>query len=261
MNKFFYNPILFSIFFANTLFAQLDLPFISHLGKSNLEREHLSYLKSLNETDSVSCQFAKYYLQYPDDSLFFIYFKKSSTHFLADSNAVNFASIQFTQHSKSSFWFDTCLSQKAEVPRITKQLATIQNSIDQPKGFDFNILPEKLQVDFQKYQKIAAKKPIVAMAFSALVPGLGKLYIGSKKSFVMTLFTMSFLGLQTYESYHVKGFKHPLTVINLGFFTTYYVVNLVGSYRETKLKKKEIKTQYLINATNYYRYKYRPSLY
>jgi hypothetical protein len=257
LNKILNTCAFVIVFVVNNLFAQIDLPFVSHLGKSNLEREHLCYLKSLNETDSVCYQFAKYYLQYPDDSLFFIYFKKSSDQFLIDSNAVNFASIQFTQNSKSSF----CLKQKAEIPRITQQLSIIQSSIINPKEFDFNLLPEKLQVDFQKYQKISAKKPIVALSLSAVIPGLGKLYIGSKKSFALTLLSMTVLGLQSYESYHSKGIAHPLTIVNLGFFTTYYAVNLLGSYRETKLKKKEIKTQYLINATNYYHYKYRPSLY
>lgn len=256
-----YILVLLILYLHGNIFAQFDNQFVSHLSKHELQREHLTYLQTFKESDSISFHLAKYYLQYPDDSLFFNYFQKSTTHFQSDTNALNLASIYFVNSPKSKLWFDTCLNQSLVVPNISKQLMNVQNSIDHPKEFNFQLLPEKLQVDFQKYQKISAKKPIVAMSLSALVPGLGKLYIGSKKSFTVTLLSMTVLGLQSYESYRSKGISHPLTLINLGFFTTYYAVNLFGSYRETKLKRKELKTQYLINASDYYRYKYRPSLY
>ncbi len=261
MNKFIYIVILLTFLDVSNVDAQIDIQFISHLSKQELQREHLTYLQSFKESDSISFHFAKYYLQYPDDSLFFQYFQEATTHFQSDTSTLNLASIHFVNSPKSKFWFESCLKKTVVIPGISKQLVIVKNSIDYPNEFDFNLLPEKLQVDFQKYQKISAKKPIVALSLSAVIPGLGKLYIGSKKSFGLTLLSMTVLGLQSYESYRSKGISHPLTIINLGFFTTYYAVNLLGSYRETKLKKKEIKTQYLINATSYYHYKYRPSLY
>lgn len=261
MNKLILACTLLAFCCTGNLNAQLDAGFIAHLSRNNLQREHLAYLSHSRQSDSLSYHFAKYYLQYPDDSLFFAYFSQSTHLFYADSSALSFAGIHFLDSPRRALWFDTMLPKLPATSRATSDAAYIHRSVLEPWNVDPENLPGRLQQDFLHYQKATAKKPAVSLALSALVPGLGKLYIGNRRSFGLTLLSMTVLGLQSYESYRKVGIQHPLTIINLGFFTTYYVVNLFGSYRETKQKAKEYKTQYLIDAATYYRYKYHPVLY
>lgn len=252
----------FLFVFQQGVHAQIDQQFVAHLSKNQLQSEHLAYLdeNAANQED-FHYYFAKYHLQYGNDSLFFSHFKLSNSLFFADSNAVNFASVHFLQGKKSTYWFDSCLSMTPFRYRETRELLHVYQSVNTPKTFDPQYLPANLQYDFSLYKKASAKNPFVSSALSAVVPGLGKLYIGNRRSFSITLLSLTILGLQSYESYRSLGIKNPLTVINLGFFATYYAVNIFGSFRETKQKTKEFKNQYLINATTYYRYKYHNGLY
>lgn len=258
-----YGFALALMLFCLSLEAQVDPAFVSHLGKNQLQLEHKTYLRNQQQNDTSSYYFAKYYLQYPDDSLFFDHFKKSGQLFPQDTSALNVASIAFLASEKRSFWFDSCLLSAPVMSRTAREALNIHRSAVAPRdpNFDVESLPVGLQDDFLRYRKSAGKKPLASLALSAAVPGLGKLYIGNKRSAAITFLSLSVLGLQSYESYRKMGIAHPLTVINLGFFATYYAVNLLGSYRETKMKSKEFRNQYLIHASTYYRYKYPDQLY
>lgn len=238
-------------------YAQVDTAFVGYLSRNQLRTEHFAYLGKQAGGPGTAYQLAKYYLQYPNDTLFLENFRRESALFCADSNAVNRASTHFLQPSpQAAYWFDSCSWKAPANYRINLEIARIYQAANTPFATDVNTLPRQLQSDFLLYQHAYAKKPWIAATCSAIVPGLGKLYIGNKRSFAVTLFSLSLIGLQGYESYRVHGLDHPLTVINLGLFATYYAVNIFGSYRETHRKTREIKNQYLLNASTYYHYRY-----
>jgi hypothetical protein len=121
-----------------------------------------------------------------------------------------------------------------------------------PSKVGLKLIPNFLKEDFVRFQKAFNKKPLVSALFSAIIPGSGKLYVGNLRSFFATFFSIAGFSAQTIESHSKKGISHPLTIINIGFLSGFYFVNLHGSYRETKQKKIILKNQFLINVSNYY---------
>lgn len=253
--------LAFSLLAVARAHAQADPGFINHLGKNGLQREHFSYLGQQPPCDSTSYDLARYFLQYPNDSLFFRSFRKSEPLFFADTSAFNIASLHFLSGDHRSRWFDSAVVKAAFVPHTAARAWDIHRSVVAPLDFDIENLPSGLQEDFRLYRRAASRKPLASLAMSAAVPGLGKLYIGNRRSAGITFISLAVLGLQSYESYRKMGLTHPLTVINLGFLATYYTVNLFGSFRETKMKSRELRNQYLMHASTYYRYKYPDQLY
>ncbi len=232
-------------------YAQVDLKFIEHLSANKLKMEQWTYLNAASlSDDSLSFLKSKFHLQYGDDGAFFENFDQCQTLFLADKNAVQFASQHFLalENQWSSRWF-------SNLPRNTNSLTGLPFAYDaayHPNEVDFTLLPSSLQGDFLRLQKSDRKHPLLAATFSAIIPGSGKLYIGSSRSFLLTFVSLSILGLQTWESYARFGIKHPLTIINGGLFSMYYVTNIFGSFRETKTKKINRRKQFLLNASIYY---------
>lgn len=251
------------LLFCQNLNAQIDTSFVVHLWKQQLELEHFTYLTQDKNrgSDTGNYHLAKFYIAYENEPMFFESFQNSENLLLSDTSAMNLASIWLLKGNNRSRWFDSCVPRSTFIPEATRQAINIHHSIVSPVSFDAGALPAGLQDDFLLYRKSYLKKPINSLVLSACVPGLGKLYIGNKRSAALTFISMAALGLQSAESYRKVGITHPLTVINLGFFATYYAVNLLGSYRETRLKSREIRNQYLIHASTYYRYKYRDQLY
>jgi hypothetical protein len=250
--------LLIVIFKIKLLVAQLDSQFIKHLADEKLKSEHFHYLQQ-NKTDSLySSELCKYHLHYQEDSMFLSLLSENKHVLLKDTLFTRFSTLYFLNHSKSQLWFDL---KKNNRTKIELEIEQIYNSSIRPLQYKSTEFPLLLQKSFSEYQRISHKKPIVSAALSTCVPGLGKLYIGNKKSFLNTFVFMSLMGVQTAESYRKLGYKHPLTLINTSFFLGYYASNIVGSFYQTKQKKKELKIQYLIHAENYYRNWYSINLY
>jgi hypothetical protein len=228
----------------------MDMKFLNHLSDNDLKQEHYTYLNKLKTTpDSIDYAWAKFHLKYQNDSLFLNTFKRGGSLFLMDSLAIEEASAYFLTKPKSlaDKWFHDVLVDQSKAGR----LAYLYYSAYFPQTIEIQDIPDHLQVDFFRLQKAHSKSPLLSASLSAIIPGAGKLYIGNKRSFAITLMSVSFMGLQTLESYTRLGVKHPLTILNAGFFTMFYVTNVLGSYRATRVKENEIRQYYLNRAASY----------
>ena len=114
------------------------------------------------------------------------------------------------------------------------------------------MFPEKLQIDILDYKKYYNRKPFVAAALSTFVPGLGEIYAGKKRSFLIVLLSNIGYAAQAYEACYKLGVKNPFSVFSVGFFGAFYFANIYGSYYDVKLVKREKRKQLLIDAESYY---------
>jgi len=260
----FYRKIFFLFFLIKlTAYSQVNYSFIQHLSVQNLQREHKTYISTLAEktaTDSINYLTAKYYLQYFNDSLFLDSYIKSKTVFKNDTNATNIASVVFLTSNKRDIWFANYPTQD-NTSYMANSVYSVYLASKNPNNTDITLMPEELQADFLDYKNYYHKKPWVAAGLSTLVPGLGELYAGKKRSFVNTLLFHVMYGLQAYEAGYKLGIKKPFTVFSIGFFGVFYFANIYGSYFDVKQAKKEKRKQFLIDATNYYNLNYATKLY
>lgn len=113
-------------------------------------------------------------------------------------------------------------------------------------------VPTPLESDYRELLRANRKKPVIAAGLSAIVPGMGLLYINKPRSALSSFVFVGALGVQTAESVNHFGWKHPLTVVNGSFLLGYYLVNVIGSAIEVKKNKLEKRNQFLIHASRYY---------
>lgn len=104
---------------------------------------------------------------------------------------------------------------------------------------------EKRMDDYRKQlQSVKRRSPVVAGLYSAIVPGLGKIYAGKTKQGIASFLPVLTLGLLTYEGLRKDG---PLSARFIGFgslFTVFYVGNIWGSVLSVKIKRSEINRVY-----------------
>jgi len=99
---------------------------------------------------------------------------------------------------------------------------------------------QKVQTVLADALKYKYKKPVVAAALSAIIPGLGKVYTGNFKDGIISFI---FVGINTFQSiryYNKKGFKSGGTWIFGGLAAGFYLGNIYGSFKAAKLKNKQI---------------------
>lgn len=88
------------------------------------------------------------------------------------------------------------------------------------------------------------RSPFVAGLYSAVLPGLGKVYAGKSKQGIAAFLPILSLGLLTYEGLRKDG---PRSARFIGFgslFTLFYVGNIWGSILSVKVKRNEFKREY-----------------
>ncbi len=243
-------------------FSQFDYLFLKHLVDQNLAQEHKTYIyssrNSLSE-DSLNYLAAKYHLLYFNDTLFLSNYARAKVVFDADTNAYNIASITFLTARHKDTWFSGY--PKTNEPTIGKNIGLLYRAMETPSESDLNVIAEELRPGFMSYKKSFHKHPFLAAGFSAVVPGLGQLYLGKKRSFITTLMMNLACGVQAYEAYYKLGIKKPYTLFSIGFFGLFYLSNIYGSYSDAKIIKKEKRKQLLINAARYYNINYSSTLY
>ena len=248
---------------VNGVFGQIDFGFVRHLSQNNLRNEHWFYINATkSSTDSIEYLKAKFYLQYEEDSLFLSSFNKCASLFVKDSTALNCSQLYFIKkmNANRENWFNS-FEKWDSLLANGNALFQLYKLTESPAFSDTSLIPLDLQLDFLKFKKAHSKKPYLAAIFSAIVPGLGELYIGNYKSFGAKFTSLSIFGLQSAESIHKLGLLKPLSIINMGFFTAFYGANIVGAYRDTKSKTKEFKDQFLIHVSKYYSQLSLPVLY
>jgi len=94
--------------------------------------------------------------------------------------------------------------------------------------------------------------PAVAGIYSALIPGLGKLYIGYKYQAITAFITNTLLAAQATESYLKSGIKSPRFIITTSVFSVFYTGNIIGSIVAAKKKKKDYYNELDHEILNYY---------
>jgi len=245
------NSLLLYFLSTINLFAQINPSFLKHLSNSNLKTEHYHYLiNECKNQDTLNYLLAKYYLQYKNDSLFFSYYLRSKSISATDSNLTNYASIYFfKQNAASCFQWKEKLNDEELINSSQKEFI---KAVNDEKIVYLNEGNKLLQTNFYEYKKSLTKKPWVAASLSAIIPGLGKAYVHSYRSFAITLFSHIMYGLQLNESIKKFGIQHPLTILNIAVFGVFYSANIYGSFTETKKRKTEKLHQLLHDASDHF---------
>ena len=212
--------ILYFSFFSFLINAQTDFSFIDYLSKNNLRREHFAYLNDLSKqttSDTLSYLKAKYYLQYYNDSLFYINYSNCKKLFINDTTTFTKANILFLKPdiTDQNRWFNSF--ENLSLSYVSKNIRYVYLASVSPLNVKSTTLPVPIQESFLNYKKKYKKKPIIGGALSAAVPGLGKLYVGRNRSAVTTFFTHVIYGVTTYESIHKLGIKSPSVFFQLVF--------------------------------------------
>lgn len=244
------NCLYFSLF-VSYIGAQtkLDSNFIDFLSQNKLQQEHLAYLNSAEKNDTTYYYIAKYAYQYNNDTLFWDAFENSKLLFLKDTIAAQTMSLSILKNHQKKYiekWFENKFFDDLNI-----ELKNIHVLITSPHKDSTLSIPEIFQTDYRYYTKIYKKKPFIAATLS-LIPGLGELYIGNYGISLTKFSTLSIFGLQLLETLHKKEINSPINILNVGFFTAFYVVNIGGAYIDTKTKKEDLKNQLCIDVSNYY---------
>jgi hypothetical protein len=91
-----------------------------------------------------------------------------------------------------------------------------------------------------KIQKFQRKSPLKAGILSALLPGLGKLYVGQQLGQgISTFIQNAVFGIQTIEAYRKAGPKSARFIIYGSLFSVFYVGNIWGSALSVSIKRQE----------------------
>jgi len=78
------------------------------------------------------------------------------------------------------------------------------------------------------------KSPALAVIFSTIVPGTGKMYTGDWADAIISLITVGFASFQTYRSFDLKGFEKPRGYIFGTIAAGFYLGNIYGSYKSAQ---------------------------
>ena len=233
--------------------AQINSGFIAHLQDLQLKAEHRAYLNTLQASpDSLHYEEARYNLLYFNDSLFLQHFEQAQQLCRQDSQLMKKAHLAFLNCTtkRADTWFSREAANTS--PNNSAELNRAYRASVNPLPFRSEDFPEPLRKTFDQYRRDCRKKPGLAMAFSAIIPGSGKWYAGRGRSFLMAFTINAAYAAQSIESYQKLGLKHPLTMINLGAFAVFYLSNIYGSYADIKQSRKESKKQWIVESLQYY---------
>lgn len=188
-------------------------------------------------------------MTYSEIDSFFVHFKKSKLIFIEDTTSAQKTSLWLLREHKSDLlqeWFSHRFKDS-----LNLKLQKIYFSCEKPNVNDTLNFTLELTKNYLHFIKIEKKKPIIAACLS-IIPGLGELYIGNRQKGFLKLLMNTALAFQTKESLEKAPDALILNGINIGFFATFYIVNIYGAFIDTKTKKTDLKNQLYINVANYY---------
>jgi hypothetical protein len=99
---------------------------------------------------------------------------------------------------------------------------------------DQDVYNSKIKYFAQKGEELRYKRAGVAMALSAVVPGLGKAYAGRWKDGLISLLSVGVLGWQAYNGFNTNGVSSVYGWINGSLALGFYGGNIYGSYKAAK---------------------------
>lgn len=122
-------------------------------------------------------------------------------------------------------------------------------TLEKSKNIDFSELDYDIKARYNKYEKYRLKKSGIAIGLSALIPGLGKMYINKKYDALTAFVSVASLGLQWLEVAHQKGFYNWRSLALGGATFSFYTANIYGTYKALK-KQRIVTKKELINTLN-----------
>ncbi len=265
MSKKSISLIFFFVTISKLIVSQDKQDFIKHLFKEKQKIELLQFIQqSYLNNDSLDYLLAKYNLGYQQDSSFLFFVQKSKILFVTDTIATGYASCYFLKSDQleqdRKEWFREMQKNK-KVEGVNRISDIFFLNETKPNLIHESNYPNLLQASVNQYKQAALKNPIKAACLSAIVPGLGKMYIGKYRIGLNAMFMNGVFAAQTYESIHKLGVKHPLSIVNIILSSLFYASTIYGSYRDTEYYKKENLQQLYHDASNYYSTVYYPDLY
>lgn len=87
------------------------------------------------------------------------------------------------------------------------------------------------------------KNKFLAASLSAIIPGLGKVYVGKKFDGLNTFLTHIPLALIMYESYYVAGFNSSRFITFSTIASLFYIGNIITSYHNVNIERKEVNNE------------------
>lgn len=236
-------------------FTQTKSDLLNHLFKNKLFREYEYVLKydtvGINQ-DSLAYFKILNHLNLKQNSEIIKNFEFANKLIVSDTNFYLKLNMHFLQLNDSikRVWFNNKLKHLEDT--VSKQFKNLAKILLNEKSVDTILIATELRKNYKEYIKYRSKKPIISALYSAIIPGLGKLYNGRKYSFRNVFSAHILLGSKFVESVYVLGIYNPYTFITFGFLSTYYLANIVGSYFDLKEVKKEKQLEFIFNVQNYY---------
>lgn len=97
---------------------------------------------------------------------------------------------------------------------------------------------------YDKLSGFKRRSPVLAGLYSAIVPGLGKIYAGKKNQGIAAFLPVISLAALTYEAYRKDGVKSARFIGFGTLFTVFYVGNIWGSTLAVKIRRNEFYKEY-----------------
>lgn len=238
---------------TSSSWGQFDPHFFEHLHSQGLKKELHHYLTiTSTTTDSTAFYWMRYHYDFGYKSSFIQEANCARSILRQDSTSLLKYSVALlnTETTLTKLWFESILDSSM---LMNERIRTIHNTYYLAQNpIPYAQVPDVLQKDYANLLRAAGKKPAVSGLLSAVVPGAGMLYLNKPKSFLSSFVFVGAACVQTIESIRLFGYKHPLTIINGGFFLGFYLVNVVGSILEVRKNVNEFRNQFLIHASGYY---------
>jgi len=106
---------------------------------------------------------------------------------------------------------------------------TLQNTVIKE-----NVINSKLHSLVEKTKEIKYKKPLVAAAFSTIIPGSGKIYTKHWKDAIIAFLFVGVNSWQAYRGFEKRGIESAYGWVFASFATGFYIGNIYGSHKSAK---------------------------
>lgn len=249
--------ILFLPYLGYTQYLTFDtLSFYKHLDEHHLLREQVvfnkkiqqSYSKNVFVIDSLQLDLARIYFQLnlPDLSKNTLLKISENFHF-SKKNNLRYLSL-LVLHKEYEIAKEMIYTKKnMEVDVIYRNDLELSLSVlkREPPQYDTSHSQlSPVMYDLKtKYQQIPQHSSFRAGIYSALIPGLGKWYLGYKHQAITAFVVNMLLAAQAVESYYKAGVSSPRFIITTSVFSVFYIGNIWGSMLMAKKQKKDYLNQ------------------
>jgi TM2 domain-containing membrane protein YozV len=232
--------------------AQSNHQFLTHLYHNKLEREIYRYLqKTESNQDTLHYQLMKYSVIFNHDTMLLDLAGKTKSLNLHDTLLNRNISLKILvkgDNTLKRFWFDTLLKNDSDA-----ELKELWRVSENPNTTGESLHINSYSDSYRKYKKSFNKKPFVAGALSAAVPGLGKLYIGKPYAALGVFLGNAIQIGETAEAIKVLGVNTAFSIFDISVASLYYLANIAGSYYDCKVAKKMKKINFINDANLFYR--------